>query len=105
MKAAVPACVAAIDACRAQVVGLNQGLMDLLGRGVLLVTCPINQALLNITACVVAVDTCNIALLEPYQLSGRNVYDMRIPCEVKPLCYDFSNVATYLKRADVQAAL
>ena len=30
---------------------------------------------------------------------------MRIKCEKKPLCYDFSNVATYLSRADVKAAL
>jgi len=56
-------------------------------------------------ACLVATDVCNLALVEPYQLSGRNVYDMRIPCEKKPLCYDFSNVGKYLGRDDVQAAL
>ena len=56
-------------------------------------------------SCLVATDLCNLGLLIPYQLSGRNVYDMRIKCETPPLCYDFSNVATYLKRADVKAAL
>lgn len=25
-----------------------------------------------------------------------NVYDIRIPCEVPPLCYDFSNTDSYL---------
>lgn len=76
MKAAVPSCINNIHACQT-----------------------------NKTACLEATDICNLALLEPYQLSGRNVYDMRVPCAVPPLCYDFSNVATYLKREDVQAAL
>ena len=30
---------------------------------------------------------------------------MRAKCAVPPLCYDFSNVGTYLKRDDVRAAL
>ena len=34
-----------------------------------------------------------------------NPYDMRIKCAKPPLCYDFSNVGTYLDRADVRAAL
>ena len=77
MKAAVPLCTAAIAKCDAG----------------------------NATACLTATDICNLALLEPYQLTGRNVYDMRIPCEVPPLCYDFSNVGVYLKRPEVVAAL
>ena len=28
-------------------------------------------------------------------------YDMREKCEVPPLCYDFSQVGTYLKRPEV----
>jgi cathepsin A (carboxypeptidase C) len=59
----------------------------------------------NVTACLTATDVCNLGLVEPYALSGRNVYDMRIPCEVPPLCYDFSNQAVFLAREDVQAAL
>lgn len=42
-----------------------------------------------------------VAEIEPYQLSGMNVYDMRIPCEVPGLCYDFSNIAKYLSRPEV----
>ena len=34
-----------------------------------------------------------------------NVYDIRIPCENPPLCYDFSPMDTFLNRADVQQAL
>jgi cathepsin A (carboxypeptidase C) len=30
---------------------------------------------------------------------------MRVKCAVPPLCYDFSNVGTYLSRADVQTIL
>jgi len=76
MQAATPACIAAIKACQAVA-----------------------------ASCLVAIEVCNAALLLPYQASGRNVYDMREPCEHPPLCYDFSNVATYLDRAEVRAAL
>lgn len=34
-----------------------------------------------------------------------NQYDVRLPCEVKPLCYDFGPMDTYLNRDDVQKAL
>jgi len=30
-----------------------------------------------------------------------NVYDIRLPCEVPPLCYDFSNSGTYLNSPDI----
>ena len=76
MKAATAPCIAAIDACQ---------------------TTP--------ASCLIATDLCNLALIEPYQLSGRNPYDMRIKCAVPPLCYDFSNVATYLARPEVVAYL
>ena len=55
--------------------------------------------------CIQAMDFCNIALVEPFQLSGKNVYDMRIQCAVKPLCYDFSNVKTFLGQDSVRAEL
>ena len=76
MKAATPACVAAIRACEK-----------------------------SEAACIVATDACNAGLLVPYELSGRNPYDMRIKCAKPPLCYDFSHVGTYLARPDVQSAL
>lgn len=34
-----------------------------------------------------------------------NVYDIRIPCAIPPLCYDFSPVTNFLARSDVITAL
>ena len=34
-----------------------------------------------------------------------NPYDIRIGCEVPPLCYDFSNAGTYLNEDDIQEQL
>jgi len=59
----------------------------------------------NVTACVTATDICNLALVEPYSLTGMNPYDMRIKCAVPPLCYDFSNVETFLEKPEVQTIL
>jgi len=78
MKAAVKPCVKKINEC-------NEG----------------NES----SACSSAYTTCNLALTSPYQATGLNPYDMRIKCAVKPLCYDFSDVGTYLARADVRAAI
>ena len=49
-------------------------------------------------ACIGAMIACNYAETVPYQMSGYNPYDMRIKCDKFPLCYDFSNVETYLNR-------
>lgn len=77
MKAAIGPCTALIKKCNAGGVG----------------------------SCTAAYATCNYGELIPYQLTGMNPYDMRIKCAVKPLCYDFSMIDTYLKRADVKQAL
>jgi len=77
MAAATPVCVAAIEACDANVTG----------------------------TCLAAIEGCNMGLLIPYTLTGMNPYDMRIKCAKPPLCYDFSNVGTYLDRPEVRAAL
>jgi cathepsin A (carboxypeptidase C) len=77
MKAAIPACVRSIQQC-------NNG---------------------SESACGMAQVGCNLALVSPYQTSGRNVYDMRIPCEHPPLCYDFSAVGTFVNDPQVQAIL
>lgn len=53
-------------------------------------------------ACTAAFIACNYAETVPYQLTGMNVYDMRIKCASPPLCYDFSNVEKFLNDADVQ---
>merc|ERR1712021_2103 len=44
-------------------------------------------------------------MLAPYEASGLNVYDIREPCKVKPLCYDFSDLETFLNRNKVKTAL
>ena len=44
-------------------------------------------------------------LVEPVEFSGINLYDLRKNCTKPPLCYDFSNIATYLNSPTVQAAL
>jgi len=54
---------------------------------------------------------CNLAmegvLSDAEVQSGRtiNVYDVTIPCEVEPLCYDFSDADTYLNSAAVKSGL
>merc|ERR1712187_540190 len=59
----------------------------------------------NSNACTTAYATCNYGELIPYQLTGYNPYDMRIKCEVPPLCYDFSQVDTFLNSKDTQAQI
>lgn len=56
-------------------------------------------------ACLAATESCNLGLLIPYTFTGMNPYDMRIKCAKPPLCYDFSNVGTYLERPEVLAAI
>jgi len=81
MKLAQPACIAGIRACN-------------------------NPSTPNITqACLTAYEGCNLMSQIPYELSGKNPYDMRIKCAVRPLCYDFSNIVTYLNTPAIQTAL
>jgi len=53
-------------------------------------------------ACTMALQICSVGLIIPYSLSGYNQYDMSKKCEKPPLCYDFSNVETYLNKASVK---
>ena len=78
MTAAIPGCVAAIAKCNTKNSTLD---------------------------CIAAQEDCNLAEMIPYQLSGQNPYDIRIPCAVPPLCYDMTNIAKYLNTQSVQAAL
>jgi len=80
MKVGMPACVKGIQACNA-------------GDG--------NHT----AACLAAAEGCNVLTQIPYRLTGKNPYDMRIPCEHGNLCYDFSSIGTYLNTGEVQAAL
>jgi cathepsin A (carboxypeptidase C) len=52
-----------------------------------------------------AVQFCNTQLVQPYQFSGYNVYDMRKLCGDKPLCYDFTDIERYLNSAEVKTKL
>ena len=45
------------------------------------------------------------AMMAPYEETGLNPYDIREPCAVKPLCYDFSDVTDFLNSATVKTAL
>lgn len=56
-------------------------------------------------ACQAAFITCNMALTSPYQATGLNPYDIRKQCEVRPLCYDFSNVQKWLNSESTKKAL
>lgn len=83
MQAAVGPCIKGVQACQAAAGGTKK----------------------KLEACYLATDLCNLGLVEPYSLSGMNVYDMRVKCAKPPLCYDFSNVDTYLALPAVQSAL
>jgi len=56
-------------------------------------------------ACKTAQTYCNIELTSPFQKSGLNVYDIRIPCEVPGLCYDFSAQESFFNDPQVMEAL
>ena len=50
----------------------------------------------NTTLCVAADDYCNLAETTPYYNTGLNPYDIRVPCGESDLCYDFTNVETFM---------
>jgi len=43
--------------------------------------------------------------MEPVTATGINPYDLRIPCEIPGLCYNFTNVDVWLNNATVQSEL
>ena len=55
--------------------------------------------------CGLAMQVCSSSQMGPFQDTGLNVYDIRIPCKVPGLCYDFSKATAFLNRADVQQSL
>lgn len=81
MEAVVPKCVALIQKC-------NSG-----------------ESMIDNFACQTAFLVCNAGLTSPYQMTGLNPYDIRIPCAVRPLCYDFSNVEKFLNLESTRKAL
>jgi len=56
-------------------------------------------------SCQAAFVLCNYAEMVPYTLTGYNQYDMREKCEVRPMCYDFSFVTSYLNQPEVQKSI
>lgn len=56
-------------------------------------------------SCKLAQSTCNSEMMGPYSATGLNSYDIREPCAVPPLCYDFSNIDKYLAQPEVLQAL
>lgn len=76
MKAAMPACTAMIKKCQTSDV-----------------------------FCFLAKTYCSYVANVPYQVTGKNVYNIKEPCEVPGLCYDFSAVTTWLNVAENQKAL
>jgi len=72
---------------------------------------PACAVLINTGVWPLAIEECNLAmqgvLSDAEAQAGRtiNVYDVTIPCQVEPLCYDFSDADTYLNSAEVKAGL
>jgi len=55
--------------------------------------------------CLNAQVMCEYSQLMPYQFTGMNPYDIRLKCEVPPLCYNMSSINTYLNTPAIQQAL
>lgn len=56
-------------------------------------------------ACQAAFVVCNTAETSPYSMTGLNPYDIRKTCDIQPLCYDFSNIETFLNLDSTREAL
>ena len=66
------------------------------------------QGLIDTGVWLVAMEACQLAVttILGFPLAPRfNVYDIRKQCDYPPLCYDFSPVENFLKRADVIESL
>jgi len=59
----------------------------------------------NTDACVPADDYCNLMETTPYYNTGLNPYDIRVPCGDSSLCYDFTNIETFLNLNSTREAL
>lgn len=58
----------------------------------------------DISSCETAYTLCNTFETTPYYKTGLNPYDIRLPCE-GDLCYDFSNIDTWLNLPATREAL
>jgi cathepsin A (carboxypeptidase C) len=71
----------------------------------LIAQCNSGDSMIDTFACQSAFLLCNSGLTSPYQMTGLNPYDIRIKCEHRPLCYDFSNIQTWLNLESTKQAL
>jgi cathepsin A (carboxypeptidase C) len=55
--------------------------------------------------CATAMDFCSSTQMGPFEQSGLNVYDIRIPCKVPGLCYNFTATTNWFNSAAVKTAL
>ena len=60
---------------------------------------------LNHTMCEDADTYCQLTMTMPYYNTDLNPYDIRVPCGEDPLCYDFSNIDTFLNLDSTREAL
>ena len=60
----------------------------------------------SVWSCVPAAIYCNNAIIGPYQRTGQNPYDVRVPCEDGSLCYrQLGWISKWLNRPEVMEAL
>jgi cathepsin A (carboxypeptidase C) len=67
--------------------------------------CNKGDSIVNKFACQTAFVICNMSQTSPYQMTGLNPYDIRLKCGDNPLCYDFSNIETWLNLEETKEAL
>eukprot|EP01039_Chlorochromonas_danica_P007629 gene7629-8431_t len=60
---------------------------------------------LSSDACEIAYSYCNLFETTPYYNTGLNPYDIRVPCGDSDLCYNFTNVDTFLNLPSTRQAL
>merc|ERR1712183_976001 len=65
----------------------------------------INGCQNHTSQCRLAQTICNVELVSPFSKSGLNTYDIRTPCDVPGLCYDFSKETLLLNEPSVMAHL
>jgi len=59
----------------------------------------------NVDACEYAYTYCNLFETTPYSMTGLNPYDIRVPCGDNDLCYNFTNIETFLNLQSTREAL
>ena len=60
----------------------------------------------SVWTCVPATIYCNNAIIGPYQRTGQNPYDVRVPCGDNPLCYDdMDYISQWLNKPEVMEAV